>query len=94
MKKADGLKTDLLWVANILFAELGVPKKIVSEEGMNFIFYDHLLSLCICVYDAWVITKCDILQWLLYIPGMHMPMHMILDALIGYLICTVFAGAY
>ena len=38
-KKADGLSADnLIRTAKMLFVETGLPKKIVSDAGTNFIF--------------------------------------------------------
>ena len=38
VKKGDGFSADhLIRAAKILFAEFGLPKKIVSDAGMNFI---------------------------------------------------------
>ena len=38
VKKADGLSSDnLIRTAKIILAEFGLPKKIVSDAGMNFI---------------------------------------------------------
>ena len=37
VKKADGLSADdLIRTAKIAFAEFGLPKKIVSDAGINF----------------------------------------------------------
>ena len=38
VKKTDGLLADdLIRVAKIVFTEFRIPKKIVSDTGMNFI---------------------------------------------------------
>ena len=38
MKKVDGLLAEnLIRVAKIVFTEFGLPKKIVSQAGMNFL---------------------------------------------------------
>ena len=46
VEKADGFSADdLIRAAEIVLAEFGLPKKIVSDAGMNFIS-DHFKQFC------------------------------------------------
>ena len=46
VKKTDGLSAgNLIRAVKIVFAEFGLPKKLVSDVGMNFIS-DKLRQLC------------------------------------------------
>ena len=56
-KKTDGLLVyNLIRVAKIVFAEFGLPKKIMSDPGMNFI-PDKFKSFCRQLNMEQVITS-------------------------------------